>query len=68
MTGLKAFEILPKSEHTVIKHHFQIGNLRLINNLGYPCLYAIFDKDENKEIGIVQYYKGAKLCLREART
>ena len=67
MNELEAFETLPLSERTILRHRFQIGNLRLINNLGHPCLYAIFDRDENREIGIVQYYKGRKLCLREAR-
>jgi len=65
MTDLQAFEKLPLSEKTIIKHKFQFGNLILRNNLGFPCLYSIFDRNENKEIGIIQYYAGRKLCLRE---
>lgn len=65
MTDLEAFERLPLSEQTIIRHKLRIGNLHLRNNLGHPCLYVIFDETEKKEIGIVQYYKGRKLCLRE---
>ncbi len=65
MTALKAFELLPLSEKTVIRHRFVIGSLLLMNNCGFACLYRIFDRSINKEIGIVQYYKGRKLCLRK---
>lgn len=65
MTIEQAFERLPLSEKTIIRHRFVLGNLVLRNNLGHPCLYSIFDKGENKELGIIQYYQGRKLCLRE---
>lgn len=67
MTIEQAFKILPLSERTIIKHRWVIGDLVLRNNLGHPCLYSIFDKGENKELGIIQYYMGRKLCLREPR-
>ena len=65
MTAIKAFETLPLSEKTVIRHRFQFGSLVLRNNLRHPCLYSIFDRSVNRQIGIVQYYKGRKLCLRK---
>ncbi|MBT9167431.1 MAG: hypothetical protein DDT19_00769 [Syntrophomonadaceae bacterium] len=65
MTAIEAFELLPLSEKTLIRYGFKIGRLHLMNNLGHPCLYTIFDSEENKEIGIVEYYRGRKSCLVE---
>ena len=62
MKILEAFEKLPLSERTIIRHRFDWGKLRLMNNRSHPCEYTIFDRDENKEIGMVKYYKGRKLA------
>ncbi len=59
MTMLEAYQILPKSEKTLIKHRFRIQGLTLRNTLGSPCLYTV--TEGGHEIGIVQYYGGKKL-------
>jgi len=59
MTILEAYQILPKTEKTVIKHRFRIHGLTLRNNLGSPCHYMV--TENGHELGVVQYYGGKKL-------
>lgn len=63
MTILEAFEILPKSDKTIVRHRFRIGDLILRNCLGSPCDYLVCEF--GKVLGAVRYYRGRKLSCYE---
>lgn len=53
-------KLIPKSEKTVIKHHYNYNGLKFINDLGHPCEYRVVGK---KEYGMVKYYRGSMLMF-----
>jgi len=52
----------PKSEQTVKRHNYKLGDLSLKNDMGYACTYRIVQQD-GKELGTVQYYRGRLLAV-----
>ena len=53
--------LFPKSEQTVKRHNYKLGELDLINDMGYPCQYRVVQ--DGKDLGVVQYYKGRLLSV-----
>lgn len=65
MTLLEAFDVLPKSESTLLKWSSN-GKLsfQVLNDTEYgPCMYRIVVSGE--ELGAVKYYGGRKLACYE---
>lgn len=64
MTIAKMFEIAPKSERTLIKHGYYIAGYHFLNDQGQACEYRVVGVGP-REIGLIKYYKGRKLCAYE---
>lgn len=62
--GLSAYESLPLSEQTLIRHKYNWHGVKLLNDFGYPCDYRIIT-NTGMEIGRVKYYKQRKLMFYE---
>ena len=62
----KFFELVPKSEKTIVRHKFVFGGWTFLNDLGEPCLYRIVaTNDHSVCLGAIKYYRGRKLSCYE---
>lgn len=58
----KAYDTLPMSERTLLKHRAEYPFV-VTNDTGRPCVYRVIH--EGVELGLVTYYKGRKLTCDE---
>ena len=56
-------EDFPKSERTFLKKCRTAYQLDYRNDWGHPCEYVGYDRETDKAVEMVKYYKGRLLAL-----